>query len=251
VVAGRTRDDDPERRKAHLQAESYLALDVYFRQAYEPETTAFVRRWLRPGDTFLDVGANVGYYTCLAASLTRSPGSVHAFEPNPEVTPWLQASIQLNRFDDRVTFAGVAVGSEDKACVDLFTPHDPEDIGRASLLHMSHLEGRTYRVLQVTLDSYAAAHGIESVRLLKLDIEGGELAALRGARRLMTDVRPEAIVCEVQPSEASPNAVEELCQAFRDFGYVPHAIEAGGSLKAVEERSLGRVGVNLCFTPGS
>src|SRR3989304_509633 len=59
-------------------------------QRYEPQLSALFRKYLRPGDIFMDIGANIGYFTLLAASCVGPAGHVHSFEPNPETFKGLQ-----------------------------------------------------------------------------------------------------------------------------------------------------------------
>ncbi len=71
---------------------------IYYQGFSEIETATFVSSFLRPGMTFIDVGAHIGEYTLLAAKLVGDAGQVHAFEPQPSLFPLLQDGIQLNEF---------------------------------------------------------------------------------------------------------------------------------------------------------
>ncbi|MBW3630628.1 MAG: FkbM family methyltransferase, partial [Gemmatimonadetes bacterium] len=64
--------------------------------SYEAEQTALFREWLRPGDTLLDVGAHVGYYSLLGARLVGERGAVWSFEPNPSNSEWLRRHVRVN-----------------------------------------------------------------------------------------------------------------------------------------------------------
>src|SRR5690606_15185214 len=79
---------------------------------YEPHVTAEVRRLLQPGMTFVDVGANIGYFALLAASLVGAQGKVIAFEPNLENCELLRRSIAANGFDDFVHVHPYAVAEK-------------------------------------------------------------------------------------------------------------------------------------------
>ena len=69
---------------------------IYFQGHYEPEITDLIKRTLKPGDTFVDIGANTGYYTVLASLLVGSEGTVHSFEPIPYIFSEMQANVSLN-----------------------------------------------------------------------------------------------------------------------------------------------------------
>ena len=100
-----------------------------------------------------------------------------------------------------------------------------------------------------TLDAYCARERIDRVRLFKMDIEGAELGALRGARELLARVKPELIACEVQPNALEPRAPWHLVELFAESGYAPRAIDADGALAPFDPASLGQPGLNLCFVP--
>ena len=138
-----------------------------------------VRRVLGPGDTVLDVGANVGLYTLAMADAVGREGRVHAFEPNPSTLTRLKRNLALNGCDNVVVHA-VAVGDRD--AVVALRSADPTESGLATVVG----DGTELaRVPQVTLDDAAADHGFSSVALLKLDVEGAESSVLRGAADLI------------------------------------------------------------------
>src|SRR2546430_6530544 len=131
---------DTETRVARLPGGARLAVtlrdyalrELYFRGSrntargwlYEPETTRLFFKWLRPGDTFVDIGANAGYYTAISGSIVGPSGRVHAFEPNPMVATLLQKTVEVNRYQDRTDVNALAVTSTG-APVEIFRPIDP------------------------------------------------------------------------------------------------------------------------------
>src|SRR5262245_1288947 len=85
-----------------IDVTEFTTSNLYFgNRLYEASTTEFLCRTLRPGGVFVDIGANHGYFTLLAASIVGSSGRVVAFEPNPHVFEELSAHVAMNRFDDR------------------------------------------------------------------------------------------------------------------------------------------------------
>ncbi len=145
---------------------------------------AFVLHFLRPGDLFFDVGANIGSYTVLASAVCGA--TTFAFEPDPGTARALQRNIHANDIGDRVTVRVTAVGSREGSA--LLTT------GRDTMNRIAGESGReTQTVSLTTLD-------IESRDLcptfLKIDIEGYEEEALQGARSLLADHRLLAIEIE-------------------------------------------------------
>jgi FkbM family methyltransferase len=146
---------------------------------YEREQTALFEQLIRPGDTVLDVGANIGYYTLLAAVLVGPTGRVHSFEPEPRNAGFLRRHAEINRMR-RVTVQQAAVS--DRAGTARF------DFGSGSgtghLADAGALEVRTLR-----LDDYCAEHGL-APSAVKIDVEGAEMSVLQGARGMLERHRP-------------------------------------------------------------
>lgn len=166
--------------------------------AYEPAVVEAIVEELRlaPAQTLVDVGANIGLLSL--AVLARDPQShVFAFEPAPRQHARLAETIRRNRLETRLTLHRLAVS--DRAGTTAFAVHRSRrspgdgflDTGRA---------GRARRIVveTVTLDGWWEAAGRPPVGVVKLDVEGSELLALRGAKRLLTELGP-VVVLEAHP----------------------------------------------------
>ena len=143
---------------------------------YEIEKQAVVRRLVKPGMKVFDVGANAGFYTLAFARLVGERGHVWAFEPLAENAHNLRRHIELNNLRN-VTVVQAAVS--DRTGVARFESGASNSVG-----HLG--QGGDTEVPTVSLDEYCVATGIESPDLIKFDIEGGESAALEGARRVIS-----------------------------------------------------------------
>lgn len=170
---------------------------------------------VRRGDVAFDVGANRGLFTALMSNIAGRNGRVHAFEPSPATCGLLRATLGARaRAPENVVVNAAATGAEDGAA----TLHTPQrDHGQASL--KTHDSGSWARstvvqhteVAVVRLDSYVAAQQVSRVEVVKMDIEGAELPALRGFAGGLRAFHP-VVVCE-------------LCGAWtRAFGYAPSAV---------------------------
>lgn len=157
---------------------------VYFFGVYEEEVTGAVRQALVEGATFLDVGANAGFYSVLANSLGAD---VHAFEPSPEALVLLRRTVALN---PGITLNEVAVGAEPGRAQLFLAPPSEANTGLATLNASEASGGRAVEVAVTTLDDYCSDL---VVSLIKLDIEGFEHAALAGARSVLLRDRPVLI----------------------------------------------------------
>lgn len=182
---------------------------VFMTGTYESGTSELCRVLLRPGDTALDIGANLGWYTCLFASLVGADGSVHAFEPVPWIYEKLAANSRLNGWTRSVTLNNLAV-AESAGEIELFTfrgrPHgETSAVAREGLGVQSSV-----RVKTVSLDRYVADSGAGNIALIKVDIEGNEWKMFDGASTLLHSGTPPLWVLEIN---------FETAQAF---GWSPH-----------------------------
>lgn len=152
---------------------------------------------VRPGCTVLDIGANLGYYTMLAADLVGDSGHVVAIEPNPEVFRRLSASVSVNGFEPRVSARNVALaGPGETGQRAFFVPTGDPKNGRfvAAGERPERLEQRG-TVSQVVL-GHLNPDEFERVDFIKIDVEGAELQVLAHLRPILEKFRPR-VVCEV------------------------------------------------------
>ncbi len=161
---------------------------------YEPAETEFLKSVLAPGHVFLDIGANIGCFTCLASRIVGSAGRVYSFEPDRDNYRILQKNIRCNRCAN-TTAVRCAVSERTGRAL----------LYRSEINHGHHTiydggEGRrAVRARCVALDDYLP-RGLR-VDCVKMDVEGAELFALRGMRRLVEDCRDRIVML----SEFSPN----------------------------------------------
>lgn len=194
-------------------------------RAYEPAVSAVLRHMLAEGATFVDAGANVGWFSMLAASVVGPSGRVFAVEPNPMNTGMVRLSAKENGFDN-VEVATIALSNRTGAMAletdgsnGRVVPVDgpPPEPLRAS-----------YVVASCTLDSLLATAGVVRVDLMKLDVEGAEPLVLAGAAGTVARDRP-VIVSEFYPLalEAAGGGLGYLAQ-LRELGYRLSVIGSGG-----------------------
>lgn len=177
---------------------------------------------LLPDDgVFIDIGANIGWYSILAA---MSGANVYAFEPMPETYQRLTRNIALNSVPQIKTFA---VGLGEKRAAETFYYH-PNASGSSSRANLDYLEdGRTQAVNAMidTLDRIACEERLERLDLIKCDIEGAELFAFRGAVETIKRFRP-FVICEMlRKWSAKFNYYpDEIIRFFSEMGYVCAAL---------------------------
>lgn len=183
----------PERRVARLPDGSLVEVDMsipYERmvwlQSEEWNELQYLSYRLRQNETFVDVGANIGIWTLVAASAVGSAGKVFSFEPNPNTFRKLVANIDRNNRAGIVTAHQRAVSDIDGS-VSFACPAQHN----LSAIANDVTAGNTITVTAVSLDS--ALHGAK-VDGIKLDTEGHELAALQGAAGIIKNASPWLII---------------------------------------------------------
>jgi FkbM family methyltransferase len=190
---------------------------------WEPAETDYIRRHLKPGQGFVDIGANVGWFTLLASTIVGSTGVVHSFEPRPDTGHYLARSIALNRLDDVVTLHRAGLWSEPSELYLIWSALR-DNPGGAFLTSEDHGPQNGTRVPLITLDSL----GIGRCDLIKMDIEGAEPHALRGGAKTLARFRPPILseLHAVQLRRVSDCSIPDYLRLLADMRY--SAYQLGG-----------------------
>lgn len=187
---------------------------IYYSGTYEEGTLQMLSSLLRPGDIFVDVGANIGLMTVHASQTVGRNGRVIAFEPNPATREMLRSNCLLNRCENVQIMAQAAGSKVEKALI----YDDPgSNRGRASLVRPAEAAAG-HAVDVVRLDD--ALEDIDPIRLIKLDIEGFELEALRGALKILR--RPGSpiliIECSAERENSHGKGIKPIYDLLQDIG---------------------------------
>jgi FkbM family methyltransferase len=193
---------------AHLPLD-HAHTGLVVRGTLEPSVQEALRRTVRPGHVFYDVGANIGFFTLVGARLVGPTGRVVAFEPVPWCAEAVGRNIELNDLD-HAEIREEAVGAEAGHARLLV-------VGEASWSHLAstgrHADVRDEIDVEVTtIDELVAADAVPPPDVLKVDTEGAELQVLDGMRETLARHRP-AIVCELHATN------ERFAAAMDELGY--------------------------------
>ncbi len=196
-------------------------------RSWEPHVTKTIRQCVKPGMVFVDIGANIGYFSMLAASMVGSSGKVIAFEPDQFNASLLYLNAQKNGFQN-IEIYPFAVAESKKIVVydNLDGNGSISDPGDA----LQTLTSRTV-VHAVKLDDIL--HQENVIDIIKIDIEGAEHLALLGATALIQLHRP-IIVAEFTPGgleNISGISGERFLQHIVDLNYTLSAIHGNGDIK--------------------
>jgi FkbM family methyltransferase len=176
----------------------------YWLGSYEMNKRLAFERLIPAGSVIYDIGANVGYFSLLAAVLAGDQGWVYAFEPLPRNVAFLRRHIELNRLNN-ISVIEAAVSEEQGEAY--------FDLGASSA--MGHLaESGEIRVEMVSLDQMMAEGTLLPPDYIKLDVEGAEYHALVGAENLLKTYHP-ILFLDTHQREAHTPAIEFLT----DLGY--------------------------------
>lgn len=187
---------------------------LYYKGTVEERASAVLLEALGPGDQFLDVGANCGHYTFLAAAAVGSGGIVHAVEASPATALQLAQDVSRNGLNDRVTVHAVAV-ADVKGSLFLQEAPGPSPYG------MRYLDPDARQGTEVQVTTIDELLPELSPAAVKVDVEGADLRALRGMSRMLTERPPRLILCEAIDSQLARFAddTEQLVDFVVQFGY--------------------------------
>ncbi len=183
---------------------------LFLNGVWEGSVAAHFHGLVRPGDRVLDVGANVGQYTVLASRRVGPGGKVYAVEPNPRMLELLRATVRDNGTDN-VQVLECAAWDEDTT---LFLEVCEADNAGGAFTSPTPLQGPAEAGLPARrLDRVLGDLGCDRLDVVKIDIEGSELPALRGLAPLLDAHPPRAVYAEVN------STTRELIRFFADRGY--------------------------------
>jgi FkbM family methyltransferase len=229
-------------------ADHTIGLNI-LRGRYERDEIEFVRAMLQPGDSAIDVGGHIGFFTMQMAGAVGAGGAIYAFEPLDANADLLERSIVENRFADRIHFQRAAVGAGSGTATLTF-PVETLNSGGAYLLRggSSPLTGNLQK--EVPLVALDALDVRRPIRVIKMDVEGAEPQVLRGAQRILGEDKP-VILSELHPTQlerASGITADQFLAQVAAFGYRAHRLE-GSAIGARIDHAPADALVSMALVP--
>ncbi|MHC4463837.1 MAG: FkbM family methyltransferase [Planctomycetota bacterium] len=203
-----------------------MVKSMYF-GCYDYEIRRMMEKHLKPGGMFIDVGANIGYFTAIGASLVGKAGQVHSFEPVSTLFGYLEQITELNPEYD-IIVNNIGLGQADQLVP---IARHRRNMGGSSMVpgfvpKEDTAESLTVRVQR--LDEYLKSKGISRVSLMKIDTEGFELPVLLGNSAFFDQSRGELppVIVEVAPRALKliGRSMAELDEFMATYGYKSYAI---------------------------
>jgi FkbM family methyltransferase len=187
--------------------------------SFEFREQAFLWSFLREGDTFLDIGAHCGLFSALASQVIGDGGKILAFEPNPDVLPFLMTNTQRGRVEIH------AVALSDASGEAMLWQGGASDTALSSIAYeLSNSKHSTVKTQ--TLYDLLATLGIGQIALVKVDVEGSELKLFRGAKETLQKKSVLAFVVEFteENMRKSGYSALQLAAQLIEYGYQPYKL---------------------------
>lgn len=183
----------------------------------EPKFTSMVEQVLLPGQTVADVGASIGYFTCLMGKAVGDRGRVIAFEPWPNALRYLRHNVEINHLD-RVTIVPAAAFDE-SGLAHLGPPGFRLTMGTKRPADAIDIRAERF-------DDFAEIRTLTKLDAIKMDIEGAELRALRGMTATLNRFQP-MLLMEVHPNflQAYDDSLDDLYRFLGDLDYAWAPVE--------------------------
>jgi FkbM family methyltransferase len=179
---------------------------------FESDVVDFFSHNLKPGMVVFDLGANVGFYSLLSAKYIGDTGSVHAFEPTPDIFSRLRANVEFNGFMN-ININQLALA--DRCGSSVFYLYKQNAMNSLSIQDWIGNPINQIEVETITLDKYVQMRRLAKVDLIKIDVEGAELAVLRGGSKLLSGFNAPILICEF--SEPPTRGFGHTTTSLRDF----------------------------------
>ena len=233
--------------KMVLRRNEALTMGILNMGVLNPMETKFVKKILKPGDTFIDVGAYIdGWYTLLASNIVGKNGKVFSFEPHPYYAERLRKSIMLTKFKN-ITLENCGLSDKTRKAIlyqgglaSSFIKHHTESLTK---IKAKKIESRL-----ITLDSYVKNKNIKNIKLIKIDVEGFEMKVISGSRNILKNSPPAYLLIETVDEflKNADSSESNLISFMKNFGYKPYMFNNNGKVGKYLAGNLKR-SINLIF----
>lgn len=204
--------------------------------SFETSETAFVKKTVQTGQSVIDLGTNIGYFTMYMAARVGSRGKVYGFEPLPRNADMVTRSIAENKFEDRIVLHRAAVGSEPGKTHLLYATETMHS-GGSYLVNEDSTSLRGHAVLEVDLISLDQLDLQRPISFIKMDIEGAEPLACRGGAKILREDRP-IVMAELNPDlypQVSDCTPTDFIAEMAAQGYSCYLLENGKPGKPIKQ----------------
>jgi FkbM family methyltransferase len=190
----------------------------YYEADYEKESFAFIREKVKPGNTVLDIGGHIGLYAAAFGKLVGSSGNVYSFEPTPVTNCLLQKTVAINGLQGIVSVQKEAVSKEEGETF-FYVSDDLADNSNSLVNYDKPKSVKGVRVPLVSIDAFRKRIQ-RKIDFIKIDVEGAELDAVKGAKETLTIDRPACILA-LHPHQikSKGDSLEEIWDLVTSYNY--------------------------------
>jgi FkbM family methyltransferase len=235
--------------KVNCDLSKHMQHELFYFGTYEEEDCKLWMRLCEKADVIFDVGANIGLYSLLA-STTNPRASIHAFEPTPDLFNAFSGNVALNQLSN-IRANQLAVGNvSGEAYLNYCTSSDGRNEGMNFVSAARPADAGEVTVI-TTIDDYCRQYHIASIDLMKMDIEGGEYNALKGAQNLLKRKAIKCILIELLEWAANRSgySTKDIKALLLDHGYQLYKVKGGQRVKVSVEGV--HDGDNVVAVPGN
>ncbi len=225
----------PEKIFITLNPAEHIQQQLFWYGEYEKPLGTVLKNLLQPDSTFIDIGANIGYFSLLAAKAAPK-SKIVAFEPVSYFFDALENNIALNHFKNIQSVKSAVGEKEEDRLIYLSAGNNA---GMSSFHPPENYSGSNETVKVVTLDSWFAGSGLAKIDIIKIDVEGSELAVLKGMKEIITRFKPH-ILLELNPETLAyfKLTTGDVLSFVSQFSYKPYLITEPGKLKELNTTEI-------------
>jgi FkbM family methyltransferase len=226
-----------------LNPTEHIQQQLFWYGYYEKELGDLLKKMLRSNDVFIDIGANIGYFSLLSASISPSV-KVISFEPVKDLFEKMNENFSIND-NKNIVAINVAVGEMNEQR-ELYLSA-PDNLGMSSFYQPENYSGRNEKVEVIAFDDWFKKSGLTKIDLIKLDIEGNELAALKGMSAVLENQKP-ALIVEINPETLSQFGLKplDIFNYLNQFNFDGFLISENGRLVHLNSNEVNQT-INVLF----
>jgi FkbM family methyltransferase len=208
----------------------HIQKDLFWYGHYELESINLLKELVENDSVVVDIGANIGYYTIVAASKAVS-GHVYALEALSFLCEEIEQNILLNRLQN-VNVYHYALGSRERDSLAYLSSED--NVGMSGLLPAENFSGETEKVHSLSLDQWKEAERIGKIDIIKIDVEGAEYDVLSGMKDTLTALRPIIFIEVIEHQlERFGSSMKDLYSFIRSYNYNTYDIVGKNRLQEI------------------
>jgi len=210
--------------KYNVKFPDVIQMYIYFFGIWEPVITRYFKSTLSKGDIVIDVGANIGYFTCLSSKLVGETGSVHAIEASPSIFGLLRQNVNLNNISNTNLYNHAVFNKSSN--LKLFKSK-ADNIGATSLFERDDVSSKFETVIKSDkLSDIVGMEVLKKANLIKIDIEGAEWFAIDGIKDVISEVKADWLV-EIDPKEIEKRGgnLHDMMAVFYENGFSAYQID--------------------------